>query len=396
MTPYETVKYFNGEDYEIERYRDAVSRLLDAEWHSLFAQSLMGIYQNTIFMIGLMIISFIAAYQVSTGQRPVSQFVTLLVYMAQLQTPLSFFHTIYRYIQPGLINIKRLLELFREQPSVIDKPSAIPLPICRGGIVFENVKFSYNTRRPALDGLTFYCQPGTITALVGEFEGGKSAIFHLLFRFYNAESGRILIDAHDVQEITITSLRKHIGIVPRHTIFFNGSLMDNIKYAKRDATDEEVYEACRAANIHDKIMSFPGGYATMVGERSMRLSEGERQRVAIAQTILKNPSIVLLDEATTSLDTETQEHIQQALSNLSEGRTVLIIAHRLSTITTADRILVLHKGQIAESGTHEQLLTMGGRYSNMWQKQIRAQRDARQTSRSPSQSSGDLEIYFGI
>ncbi|RAH52767.1 heavy metal tolerance protein precursor [Aspergillus piperis CBS 112811] len=376
MVSYETVKYFNAEDYEFGRYRNAVSDFQKAEYHVLFSLNLLNTSQNTVFMLGLLIACFIAAYQVSLGQRDVGQFVSLLTYMAQLQGPLNFFGTFYRSIQSAMINSERLLELFREQPTVVDRPSAWPLPVCKGDIMFENVEFSYDTRKPALNGLTFRCEPGTTTALVGESGGGKSTVFRLLFRFYNATRGRIRVDGHDVESIKIDSLRKHIGVVPQDTVLFNETLMYNLKYANQDATDEEVYEACRAASIHDKIMSFPDGYNTKVGERGLRLSGGEKQRVAIARTILKNPRIILLDEATAALDTETEEHIQGALSSLSRGRTMLVIAHRLSTITTADRIVVLHEGRVAESGTHDQLLAMKGRYASMWRKQIRAQRAA--------------------
>lgn len=376
MVSYETVKYFNAEDYEFGRYRGAVSDYQRAEYHVLFSLNLMNTSQNTVFMLGLLIACFIAAYQVSLGQRRVGDFVSLLTYMAQLQGPLNFFGTFYRSIQSALINAERLLELFREQPTVVDMPGAKPLPRCDGDIKFENVEFSYDTRKPALNGLTFHCEPGTTTALVGESGGGKSTVFRLLFRFYNSERGCIRVDGRDVEDITIDSLRRHIGVVPQDTVLFNETLMYNLKYANQNATDEEVYDACRAASIHDKIMSFPDGYNTKVGERGLRLSGGEKQRVAIARTIIKNPRIIMLDEATAALDTETEEHIQGALSTLSRGRTMLVIAHRLSTITTADRILVLHEGRVVESGTHDQLLNMKGRYASMWRKQIRAQRAA--------------------
>lgn len=376
MVSYETVKYFNAEDYEFGRYRGAVTDFQQAEYHVLFSLTLMNTCQNTVFMIGLLITCFIAAYQVSVGQRPVGDFVSLLTYMAQLQGPLNFFGTFYRSIQSALINSERLLELFRERPTVLDSPKAAPLRVCKGDIKFENVEFSYANQRPALNGLSFHCPPGTTTALVGESGGGKSTVFRLLFRFYNAERGRLRIDGHDVENVTIDSLRKHIGIVPQDTVLFNESLMYNLKYANQGVTDQDVYEACRAASIHDKIMTFPDGYQTKVGERGLRLSGGEKQRVAIARTILKNPRIILLDEATAALDTDTEEHIQEALASLSRGRTVLVIAHRLSTITTADRILVLHEGRVAESGAHDQLLSMKGRYSSMWRKQVRAQRAA--------------------
>ncbi|KGO55164.1 ABC transporter, integral membrane type 1 [Penicillium expansum] len=376
LVSYETVKYFNAEEYEFNRYRGAVSDYLRAEWHSLFAQNLMNIFQNVIFMLGLLITCFICAYQVARGQRAVGQFVTLLTYMAQLQAPLNIFGTFYRYIQSALINAERLLELFRVQPSVVDAPSATPLAVCHGRVTFNDIQFSYDTRKPALDGLTFDCKPGTTTALVGESGGGKSTIFRLLYRFYNPNGGSILIDGHDTQTLTIDSVRRHIGIVPQDTVLFNETIMYNLKYANQDATDEEVYEACRAASVHEKIMAFPDGYETKVGDRGLRLSGGEKQRVAIARTIIKKPQIILLDEATAALDSETEQNIQEALSVLSRGRTVLVIAHRLSTITAADNIVVLHEGRVAESGTHEQLLASHGRYTTMWQKQIRAQTES--------------------
>ncbi|EAS33541.2 heavy metal tolerance protein [Coccidioides immitis RS] len=376
MVSYETVKYFNAEQYEFDRYRDAVKDFQKAEYQVLFSLTLLNTTQNTVFMLGLMITCFIAAFQVATGERKVGQFVALLTYMAQLQGPLNFFGTFYRSIQSALINSERMLELFREQPTVIDGPSASTLSRCTGDIKFNNVEFAYDCRKPALNGLTFHCEPGTTTALVGESGGGKSTVFRLLFRFYNALSGNILIDDRDVDTITIDSLRSHIGVVPQDTVLFNETLMYNLKYANPSATDEDVFDACRAASIHDRILTFPDGYETKVGERGLRLSGGEKQRVAIARTILKNPRIILLDEATAALDTDTEEHIQGALSTLSKGRTMLVIAHRLSTITTADQILVLHNGQVIEKGNHEQLLAMRGRYASMWRKQIRAQRAA--------------------
>ncbi|OKL56550.1 hypothetical protein UA08_08347 [Talaromyces atroroseus] len=394
MISYETVKYFNAESYEFSRYRTAVNDFQKAEYHVLFSLTLMNTSQNTVFMLGLLVTCFIAAYQVSTGERKVGHFVGLLFYMAQLQGPLNFFGTFYRSIQSALINSERMLELFREQPTVIDRPNAVPMGCCDGGIVFDDVHFSYDSRKPALSGLTFECRPGTTTALVGESGGGKSTVFRLLFRFYDAKTGNIRVDGKDVQNVTIDSLRRHIGVVPQDTVLFNETLMYNLKYACPEATDEQVYEACRAASIHDKILSFPDGYYTKVGERGLRLSGGEKQRVAIARTILKNPRIILLDEATAALDTETEEQIQDALSTLSKGRTMLVIAHRLSTVTDADQILVLSDGQVSERGTHEELRDLNGRYASMWRKQIRAQRAAELrgatvTDDSSSQSEGE-------
>lgn len=378
MVSYETVKYFNAETYEFERYRNAVNKFQTAEYKVLFSLNLMNVTQNMVFMLGLLTTCFIAAYQVTTGQQEVGKFVTLVTYMGQLQSPLNFFGTFYRMIQSAMINSERMLELFKEQPTVVDKPEAKKLPSCQGFLRFSDVHFSYDERKPALQGLDFDCPPGTTTAFVGESGGGKSTVFRLLYRFYNTMSGSIQIDGHDVEDLTIDSVRSHIGVVPQDTVLFNESIMYNLKYANQDASDAEVFAACRAASIHDKIMTFPDGYDTKVGERGLRLSGGEKQRVAIARTILKNPRIIMLDEATAALDTETEQHIQEAFTTLAQGRTMLIIAHRLSTITHADQILVLHKGKVAERGTHEQLLEKNGHYAAMWKKQIRAQRAAEQ------------------
>jgi len=378
MVSYETVKYFNAEQYEFNRYRGAVQDYQRAEYKVLISLNIMNVSQNLVFMLGLLTTCFIAAYQVTTGQRQVGQFVALLTYMAQLQGPLNFFGTFYRSIQSAMINSERMLELFKEKPTVVDEPDAEILSSCEGRINFNDVEFSYDPRKPALNGLTFHCAPGTTTALVGESGGGKSTVFRLLFRFYNINNGSIQIDGRDVKGLTIDSLRRHIGVVPQDTVLFNETLMYNLKYANPSATDEDVYNACRAASIHEKIVNFPDGYQSRVGERGLKLSGGEKQRVAIARTILKDPRIILLDEATAALDSETEQHIQTALDKLSQGRTTLVIAHRLSTITTADQILVLHSGKVAERGTHDQLLSLKGRYASMWRKQIRAQKAAEQ------------------
>ncbi len=326
LTSYETVKYFNAEDYEFNRYRKAVTAFQKMEYKVIISLNILNISQNMVFMTGLLATSLISAYQVTIGVRDTGDFVTLLTYMAQLQQPLNFFGTFYRSVQSAMISGERLLELFKEQPTVVDDPSARPLPICEGQIRFEKVKFSYDQRKPALEDLSFTCRPGTTTAFVGESGGGKSTVFRLLFRFYNSQNGSIQIDGNDVKDITIDSLRRHIGVVPQDTILFNETLMYNLKYANQAATDEEVFAACRAASIHDKILAFPDGYKTRVGERGLRLSGGEKQRVAIARTILKNPRIIMLDEATAALDSDTEQNIQEALRTLSEGRTMLVIA----------------------------------------------------------------------
>ena len=378
MVSYETVKYFNAETYEFKRYRQAVKKYQTAEHKVLFSLNIVNITQNMVFMLGLLITCFIAAWQIANGSLDSSKFVVLVAYMGQLQSPLNFFGTFYRMIQSAMINSERMLELFKEQPTVVDKEGAMPLQSCQGLLHFQNVQFSYDQRKPALIDLEFYCTPGTTTAFVDESGGGKSTVFRLLYRFYNTQSGSIQMDGHDVEDLTIDSVRSHIGVVPQDTVLFNESLMYNLRYANPEATDEQVYEACRAASIHDKIMTFPDKYETKVGERGLRLSRGEKQRVAIARTILKNPRIIMLDEATAALDTETEQHIQEAFAKLAQGRTMLIIAHRLSTITHTDQILVLHKGRVEERDTHEELIEHNGHYAAMWKKQIRAQRAAEQ------------------
>lgn len=373
MISYETVKYFNSEPYEFDRYRDSIHKFQNTEYINVKMLNVLNLSQNACFLTGLLITCFIAAFQVASGFARVGQFVSLLTLMSQLQAPLDFLGTFYKQIQQSMINAERLLELFKEQPTVFDKEGATDLESCRGEITFNKVSFSYDPRKPALNGLEFTCNPGTTTALVGESGGGKSTVFRLLFRYYNIGSGSVTIDGKDVEDLTIESVRRHIGVVPQDTVLFNESLMYNLRYANQSASDEEVYAACRAASIHDQILSFPDGYNSMVGERGLKLSGGEKQRIAIARTILKGPRIILLDEATASLDTETEQHIETALDRLSERRTTLVIAHRLSTITSADQIVVLHAGQVVEKGTHEDLLALEGRYALMWRKQIRAQ-----------------------
>ncbi|CZS98905.1 related to vacuolar membrane protein HMT1 (heavy metal tolerance protein) [Rhynchosporium graminicola] len=380
LTSYETVKYFNAEDYEFNRYRKAVIAFQKMEYQVTISLNVLNISQNMVFMTGLLVTSFLSAYQVTTGVRKAGDFVILLTYMAQLQQPLNFFGSFYRSVQNAMISGERLLELFKEQPTVVDEEGSKPMPSCSGQIRFEDVKFSYDQRKPALEGLSFTCQPGTTTAFVGESGGGKSTVFRLLFRFYNAQNGSIQVDGNDVRDVTIDSLRRHIGVVPQDTVLFNETLMYNLKYANQDATDEDVFSACRAASIHDKIMAFPDQYNTKVGERGLRLSGGEKQRVAIARTIIKNPRIIMLDEATAALDTETEQNIQEELTTLSKGRTMLVIAHRLSTITSADQIIVLHDGKVAESGNHDELIALKGRYLKMWKKQSRADRAAEQAA----------------
>lgn len=373
---YETVKYFNAEEFEFNRYRDAIHNFQVAEAKVTWGIASMNICQSLIFMGGMLIAMMLGAYQVSLGQRNVGEFVTLMTYLNQLQGPLNFFGTFYRTVQQAMISGERLLELFKQRPTVVDRPGAKEVTSCKGEVEFNKVNFAYDPRRPALNNLTFKCQPGTTTALVGESGGGKSTLFRLMYRYFNCQSGTIKIDGRDVKDVTIDSMRRYIGVVPQDTILFNDTLMYNLKYANQSATEKDVFAACQAASIHDRIMSFPDGYYTKVGERGLRLSGGEKQRVAIARTLLKNPKIIMLDEATSALDSNTEQQIQARLAKIGEGRTLLIIAHRLSTITHADQIIVLNKGAIAEIGTHESLIDSNGLYASMWYKQAKAEKAA--------------------
>ncbi|KAI0971826.1 ABC transporter-like protein [Xylaria arbuscula] len=376
IVSYETVKYFNAEEFEFKRYRNAIKNFQKAEAQVTWSISSMNMYQSLVFMTGMLAAVMFGAYQVTQKQREVGDFVALITYLGQLQGPLNFFGTFYRTVQQAMISGERLLELFKQRPTVVDRPGVSTMTSCKGHVEFSKVKFAYDQRKPALRNLTFECRPGTTTALVGESGGGKSTLFRLLYRYFNCQDGNIKLDGHNVKDVTIDSVRRFIGVVPQDTIMFNDTLMYNLRYANQNATDEEIMAACQAASIHDKIMSFPDKYYTKVGERGLRLSGGEKQRVAIARTLLKNPKIIMLDEATSALDTHTEQQIQSRLAKISHGRTMLIIAHRLSTITHADQILVLDQGTIAEKGTHEQLLKQNGQYASMWNRQAKAEKAA--------------------
>ncbi|PKX88431.1 putative transport protein [Aspergillus novofumigatus IBT 16806] len=356
---YDVVHYNSAVDQEQRRLSDRVTAFQRAEFGVLVSLNLLNTVQNLIFTLGVALVSFLSAYNISIGVEKVPLFVSLVAYLAQLQAPLGFFGSFYTQIQNNLIDAERMLALFNEKPSVVDKPDAIDLVDCKGHITFE--------------GLTFAYDPASV-AIVGESGSGKSTLLRLLFRFYHPDSGRILIDGQSVEDITIESLRKHLGVVPQETMLFNDTLMYNLLYANPSATEEDVYAACRAASVHDKIMALPDGYQTQVGERGLRLSGGEKQRIAIARVLLKSPRIILMDEATASLDSETEKSIQASLAKISIGRTTITIAHRLSTITHCDEIVVFHNGTIVERGNHTQLLTQRGRYWQMWDKQTREPR----------------------
>lgn len=328
ITAYETVKYFNAEPFEFSRYRGAIKTFQTAEARVTAGMNMMNMWQTVVFISGMLVVMTLAAYETVLGRRDLADFIMVMTYLNQLQGPLNFFGSFYRTVQQAMISGERLLELFKIQPNMVDKPGVSALRNCRGYIRWTNVDFDYANSQ-ALRELSFECSPGTTTAFVGESGGGKSTIFRLMFRYYNCIAGKIEIDGKDVKDMTIDSVRRAIGVVPQETILFNDTIKYNLKYANQDCTDEEMYEACRAASIHDRIMSFPDGYNTKVGERGMRLSGGEKQRISIARTILKRPKIILLDEATSALDSETEQQIQGKLfqnKELGEGKTLLIIA----------------------------------------------------------------------
>ncbi|KAF2276637.1 uncharacterized protein EI97DRAFT_432879 [Westerdykella ornata] len=372
MMSYETVHHNGAVPVETDRFGDHVDAYQKAEFRVLFSLNLLNITQNLVLTLGIFLVILISALQISVGLQTVAMFVSILGYFTQLQAPLQFFGSFYSQVQNNLVDAERMLDLFKEKPTIVDSKNAKDLPNCSGRITFSNVSFAYDKRKPAIEDVTFTAEHGTSTAIVGESGSGKSTCLKLLFRFYDVSSGSIQIDGSDIRDVKLEDLRSHMGIVPQDTILFNTTILYNLQYAKPEATLEEVYDACRAASIHERILSFPEGYQTKVGERGLRLSGGEKQRIAIARAILKNPQIILLDEATASLDSHTEKQIQGALDRVTEGRTTITIAHRLSTITGCDQILVLHEGKLVEKGTHDELLRLRGRYFSMWEKQTRS------------------------
>lgn len=366
---YETVKYFGNEEHEARRYDASLTRYERAAVRSQVSLSILNIGQAAIISVGLTLVMWMAATGIAEGRYTLGDFVLVNTYLLQLYQPLSFFGFIYREIKQAIIDMERMFELLGQDREVADRPAARPLQVAGAQVEFRDVHFGYDARRPILKGVSFTIPAGKTVAVVGTSGAGKSTIARLLFRFYDTDSGAILIDGQDVRDVTQASLRAAIGVVPQDTVLFNDTIHYNIGYGRPGATEAEIQAAAKLAHIHDLIMTMPDGYQTMVGERGLKLSGGEKQRVAIARTILKNPAIFLFDEATSALDTHTEREIQANLREVSQGRSTLIIAHRLSTVADADEIIVLSDGLIIERGRHPQLLAQQGVYASMWARQ---------------------------
>lgn len=364
-----TVSYFNRRQYEqtqlAQTIRDAT---MANQWNNDVGLFLFAA-QEFCQVFGRFLVTVLAAYRIAYGVIPVGNFVALESYWDTITWPLWMLGHSYRQLASDLIDAERLLELFKKQSEIQDGPLTLSAAPGAGKIEFSKVWFGYHKGRNVLEDFSFTAEPGQTVALVGATGSGKSTTLKTLMRFYDVTSGSITIDGHDVREFTVHSLREMFGFVPQNAALFNTSILENVRYGRLEASDEEVYQACKAASIHERIVSFPEGYKTKVGERGVKVSGGELQRIAIARVILKNPSIVLLDEATSALDTHTESKIQEALKNLTAGRTTIVIAHRLSTVTSADQILVVDQGRIVERGSHSELLQLGGRYVSLWEKQ---------------------------
>ncbi|KCB42497.1 ABCB family ABC transporter ATP-binding protein/permease [Bordetella hinzii] len=366
---YETVKYFGNEEHEARRYDSSLRSYERAAVRSQVSLSILNIGQALIISAGLTVVMWMAAQGIAQGRYTLGDFVLVNTYLLQLYDPLSFFGFIYREIKQALIDMERMFELLGQDREVADKPDAPALRLQGGAIEFRDVVFGYDDRRPILKGVSFEVPAGKTVAVVGSSGAGKSTLARLLFRFYDVKQGAILIDGQDIRGVRQDSLRAAIGVVPQDTVLFNDSIQYNIAYGRPEASEAEIQDAARLAHIHQLIMSMPEGYRTIVGERGLKLSGGEKQRVAIARTILKNPCIFLFDEATSALDSHTEREIQDNLREVSQGRSTLIIAHRLSTIADADEIIVLAEGRVVERGRHAELLARKGLYAGMWARQ---------------------------
>ncbi len=366
---YETVKYFGNEEYEARRYDEGLQRYERAAVRSQNSLSLLNTGQSLIIATAVTLILWRATLGVIAGTMTLGDLVLVNAFMIQLYIPLNFLGVIYRELKQSLADIERMFALLDENREVADAPTAAGLRVDQAQLQFQHIDFSYEAKRQILFDVDFSVAAGTTTAVVGHSGSGKSTLARLLFRFYDVDRGAILIDGQDIREVTQTSLRQAIGIVPQDTVLFNDTIAYNIAYGKPGAEQSEIEAAARAAYIHDFILSLPDGYQTMVGERGLKLSGGEKQRVAIARTLLKNPKILVFDEATSALDSQAEQAIQEQLKDIARNRTTLVIAHRLSTIADAQQILVMSQGRIVERGTHVELLAARGMYADMWERQ---------------------------
>ena len=369
---FETVKYFGNEELEARRFDASMEKYGASATKTWTSLGWLNFGQGLIFGLGMTIVMVLSALEVQKGNQTLGDFVFINAMLMQLSIPLNFIGFVYREIRQGLADIEQMFDLLGVEAEIKDASDARNLEIDKGVIRFDNVTFSYDEERKILKGLDFEVPAGQTFAIVGPSGAGKSTISRLLYRFYEVTSGSISIDGQDIRTVTQASLRAAIGMVPQDTVLFNDTIRYNIRYGRPDATDEEVEAAARLAQVHDFVLSLPEGYKSMVGERGLKLSGGEKQRVSIARTILKGPPILILDEATSALDTMTEQEIQAALKTVSKDRTTLVIAHRLSTVIEADQIIVLGEGKIAERGTHEELLRANGIYASMWNRQREA------------------------
>jgi ATP-binding cassette subfamily B protein len=370
---YETVKYFSAEQREAQRYDKSMARYEEASTRAYTSLAVLNAGQAVIFTFGLAAAMVMCAYEIQAGTKTVGDFVLINAMMIQLYQPLNFMGMVYREIKQAVTDIELMFSILAREPEIKDISGAAPLKVTSGTIRFEDVRFAYEPERRILKGISFDVPAGKTIAVVGPSGAGKSTISRLLFRFYDLAGGRILIDGQDIARVTQASLRQAIGMVPQDTVLFNDTIRYNIRYGRWEASNTEVEEAARLAQIDGLIRLAPKGYETEVGERGLKLSGGEKQRVAIARTILKAPPILVLDEATSALDSHTEKEIQDALERVSKGRTTLVIAHRLSTIVGADEIIVLDQGEIVERGAHFELLAANGLYASMWNRQREAE-----------------------
>ena len=392
---YETVKYFNNEEMESQRFDKSMAKYEIAATRTWTSLAWLNIGQSVIFTGAMVVCMVMAAQGVLDGTLTIGDFVFINALLLQLYQPLNFIGTVYREIQQGLVDIETMFNLLEQNPEIKDKPDAKPLKVSKGTVEFDKVRFAYDEARPILKGVSFTVPAGKTIAVVGPSGAGKSTISRLLFRFYDVNDGAIRIDGQDIRDVEQQSVRHAIGMVPQDTVLFNDTIRYNIAYGRPDASLAEIEKAAELAQIDAFIKDLPEGYESMVGERGLKLSGGEKQRVAIARTILKSPPILILDEATSALDTFTEKEIQAALNRVAEGRTAIVIAHRLSTVVDADEIIVLVKGEVKERGTHTQLLTAGGVYADMWARQQEAAEAEERLKKMREENPELFRLQFG-